>query len=219
MRRCAPIASGDGDRGEQGVKRVIWCFVVLACLGFGADARAAVPGSSSGGEYTVRFGAESTSGSVGQPWEGVSRSGGRLHGGTNGFGTYFVIGDTGSDPQRGDRQGWTVALPPGVRLTTFSVDVKTGSWVARRWTGGLRYTLAATDADGTVLGAPFVSCQPTPDSNDCPDAFSSGPGRVFTAPAGTRHIELMVECVADGGCSRFANPDPDGGPGGNEYAA
>src|SRR3954451_17085695 len=148
-------------QGGAGVGRLVACVAVLvACWAMVGEARAAVPASSSGGGYTVRFGADSTSGSVGQAWEAVSRSGGRLRSGTNGFGAYFVIGNTGVDPQLGDRQGWTLALPTGVRLTTFSLDVSTGSWIARRWTSGLRYTLAATDANGTVLGDPFLSCQP-----------------------------------------------------------
>ena len=181
------------------------------------DADAVVPVSSSGGAYTVRSGADGTSPSGGQPWEGVSRAGGRLRGGSNGLGAYFVRGDSGVDPQFGDRQGWRLALPSGVRLTTFSLNVSTGSWVPGRWTSGLRYTLAATDADGRVLGSPFLQCQPTALANDCPAAFRSDASRTFTAPEGTRRLELMVECVLAAGCSRFANLD--GGPGGNEYAA
>jgi hypothetical protein len=196
----------------------VLCVVAgVLAMALAGNAGAAVPQATSGGTYTVRIGADSTTASIGEPWEGVSRAGGRLRAGSNGFGAYFVIGNTGSDPQLGDREAWTLTLPSGVRLATFSADVSTGSWVGRRWTSGLRYTLAATDADGNVLGAPFLTCQPAPTANDCPTAFRSDAGTVFTAPAGTRRIELSVECVLAQGCSRFANPD--GGPGGNEYAA
>jgi hypothetical protein len=190
--------------------------LVWICVG-SVPAGATVPPPSSGGAYTVRIGADRTGLSQGEPWLSDSHAGGRLRGGTNGFGAYYVIGNTGADPQLGDREGWRLTVPSGVRLTSFSIDLSTGSWVGSRWTSGLRYTLSATDAGGTVLGSPLLSCQPTSLANDCPDAFRSDASRVFTAPAGTRRIELMVECVLPGGCSRFGNPD--GGPGGNEYAA
>jgi hypothetical protein len=182
----------------------------------GGTASAAVPASSSGGGYTVRIGADSTTAAIGETWEDVSRAGGRLRGGTNGFGAYFVIGNLDLDPQFGDREGWRLTLPSGVRLGTFSLDVRTGAWVGHRWTSGLRYTVSARDGDGALLGEPFLSCQPTPTANDCPTEFKLDASTVFKAPAGTRRIELAVECVLPEGCSRFANPD--GGPGGNEYA-
>src|SRR3954454_1956865 len=193
-------------------------IVALAlCASSAGTADASVPAGSSGGAYTVRIGADRTGFSTGEAWQMIDRAAGRLHAGSNGFGAYFVIGNTSEDPHLGDHVGWKLSVPPGVRLTTFSADVSTGSWVARRWTSGLRYTLAARDADGAVLGSPFLTCQPSELANDCPAEFASDATRVFTVPAGTRSVELRVECVEAEGCSRLANPD--GGPGGNEYAA
>jgi hypothetical protein len=200
--------------------RRIACAVAVAAgvmaAGFGAVAEGAVPPASTGGTYTVRLGVDRTDGRPGQRWEMIDASGGRLRAGDNGFGSFFVMGNTGVDPELGDREGWRLDVPAGVRLTSFSVDLSTDSWVGRRWTSGLRYTLSATDASGAAIGDPFVSCEPTPDANDCPGAFRSGASDSFAAPAGTRHVQLLVECVSASGCSRFANPG--GGPGGNEIA-
>src|SRR4051794_10374144 len=105
--------SGDGGSGAMGRGCACAAAAVLACLVVVVPAEGAVPPPSSGGSYTVRFGADGTSPSGGQAWEGVSRAGGRLRGGSNGFGAYYVIGNTGEDPQFGDRQGWVMALPTG----------------------------------------------------------------------------------------------------------
>lgn len=192
--------------------------LALAALAVGTGtAGAAVPGTSSGGSYTVAIGAERTGFSNGEGWQGIDLAAGRLRPGANGFGAFYVIGNTGEDPHGGDRAGWKLTVPTGLTLKTFSADVGTGSWVGQRWTSGLRYTLAAHGADGAQVGAPFLACEPTPTANACPDTFHSDATRVFAVPAGARSIELRVECVLDAGCSRTANPD--GGPGGNEYAA
>lgn len=198
---------------------ILW--IATAALAVGAAvpvaASAAVPPTGSGGGYTVRIGADSTGFSPGEQWENMSRSGGRLQAGSNGAGAFFVMGNTGVDPQQGDYEGWRLPVPAGVRLDRLSIDTTTGSWVGQRWTSGLRYTLSARDGQGEPLGEPFLQCQPTPDANTCPDEFRTGTDRTFTAPAGTRRVEFRVECVLAGGCSRTANPD--GGLGGNEYAA
>src|SRR3954447_5413172 len=212
--------SGSGDWGRAGMRRLVGCVVALLCASvcvWVGRAEASVPLPSSGGGYTVRIGADSTTSSPGEAWEAISRSGGHLRSGSDGFGLFYVMGDVGADPQFGDRQGWRLTVPSGVRLTTFSVDVSSGSWIGRGWTSGLRYALVATDGDGTELGSPFLACRPTPLENDCPQALRSSADRVFEAPAGTRRLEFTVECVLAQGCSRFANPERAAG--GNEYVA
>src|SRR4051794_26527541 len=115
--------------------RTIACAVALAAsLMAVGTAQAEGPEPSTGGSYTVRLGVDRTDGRPGQRWEMIDASGGRMRAGDNGFGAFFVMGNTSVDPEVGDREGWRLDVPTGLRLTSFSVDVSTDSWVGQRWT-------------------------------------------------------------------------------------
>lgn len=190
---------------------------VGASVAASSPARASVPDASRGGRYTIQIGQHNRDGLPGESWSSFNESGGRLKVGDNGYGAYYVKGTINDDPQSGDRAGWRLTAPPGLRMRTASLDAFWDVGVAGRWISGMRYSITARDAGGTAVGDPLVTCETTASDNPCADRpFAANSGTEYPLPSNTSRLELAAECVAEDGCRRFGHSEY---PGGNEYAA